>query len=1028
MDKKRLDLLKSLFDAAVNLPPEDRDAFLKSRCADDQELYDQLKEMVDADTRENSLLDGLAVDNVEPQKPDSFSGRQVGAYRILHEIASGGMGQVFLAERTSGQFQQQVALKIIKQGPNSEIALKRFRDEIQIMARLQHPNIARLYDGGINEDGLSYFTMEYIEGEPIDTYCDTHKLSIRQRLRLFLTVCAAVQYAHRNLIVHRDIKPGNILVTDGGMVKLLDFGIAKALAAEEAEPAGGSAALTQTGMYLLTPEYAAPEQTRGDPVTTATDVYSLGMVLYELLTGRRPYELPSGSPAELERIIGSTDPVKPSTAIRTAGTGEETTRNLQNLSRLRDTHPGSLRKELAGDLDNICLKALRKEPERRYDSAGQLKEDIERHLNGFPVRARTDTFSYRTGKFIRRYRAGLMVILAVFLLTGSLTAYYTYKLSQQRDLARLESHKAAQVSQFLINLFEVSDPGHSKGETITARELLDRGAARIEKELVKQPEVQATLYGVIGEVYSQLGLYKAAEPLFRKAIHIQEHYAGRELLSAAKNMDNLAMLLKTTGRYQSCDSLLQRALKIQMDILGPQHPDVAQTISSRAALLHDEGDAPGSIKLYRKALGIWKENPGEEFVPATIAMNDLALLYHEGGLNEKADSLYRKALKLQRKLLGDVHPEVATTLFNLAQVTQDLSKFKEAEEYYREVLSLDIKLLGPDHPTIAFDLTALARIRERRGNFRQADSLYRQALDIREKRLGNENLDVLYSLDNLGAFLTKRGKLKEAEAYLHQALETGARIFGDNHPQYVRSQYHLASVLKETGRLDSAEALFRRTLQKRRELLGDDHPYVAHSQLALADLLLEERRFDEAEKLMNDAMAILHKKYPTSQWQVATGEIHLAQLYLAMGDLQRSDPIYRRVMKVLSTQPSMRDGPERANALAGFGRLLLKEGKPDSARSVLEKVLRIQEHLYTPDNPRLAITKNALGACLVADGQFQRAEAYLAASYPLIRKRYGSASPITREAQQRLQMLYRKWGRQQAPGNPTIPEAQRPAK
>jgi serine/threonine protein kinase/Tfp pilus assembly protein PilF len=1010
MDKERLKILKNLFEQAVDLTVAAREAFLRRECAGDAELFEQAMEMITADSRQHGLLDGRAIDSLDAAPMQSYIGREVGAYRILHEIGSGGMGKVFLAERTTGQFQQQVALKLMKHGLDSEAALKRFRSEVQIMARLQHPNIARLYDGGINEDGLSYFTMEYIEGVPIDIYCDENQLPVRERLKLFQIVCSAVQYAHRNLIIHRDIKPGNILVAGKGVVKLLDFGIAKALSADDLSEHPEFRGLTKTGMFVLTPEYAAPEQSRGDPVTTATDVYSLGMVLYELLAGHRPYDLNSGSPAEVEKIISTTEPEKPSTAIRKTETQGKAKIDVDRVSKLRSTHPKALRKELSGDLDNICLKALRKEPERRYDSAGQLMEDIDRYLNGFPVLARPDTFFYRTGKFMRRHRTGLAAVMAIFLIIGIITTFYTQKLSRERDRAQLEAHKAEQVSQFLTDLFELSDPSHSKGKTITARELLDKGAVRIEKELAQQPEIQATLTGVIGEVYMSLGLYDEAEPLLRKALRIQQNLKSENQSDVAKSMNKLAMLMRATGHYDASDSLLQAALKMQVERLGPRHPDVAETMSNMAWLLHDKGDLEGSEKLYRQAIDIWKENFGVEYIPATVAMNDLALSFHEQGKNEQAEALYRKALKVQRKLLGDVHPEVATTSFNLAQVLRDLSNFGEAEAMFHKVLALDLKLLGPDHPTVAFDLTALAQLVELQGKPAEADSFYRRALEIRKKSLGDQTLEVLYSLNNLGAFLTNRGKFQEAETFLREAIRTGAKIFGEEHPEYARSQYLLGNVFREEGRPDSAEILLRQALGKRRKLLGNEHPYVAHSLLSLADLLLERQHYDEAEKLMKEAMRIRQKVYPTTHWQIATGSVHLAELYQWHGKLAKADSIYRQALGILSAEKSMRKGPQRTRVLADFGRLLLKEGKRDSAKMLLQQVLGIEKTLFTEDHPEVALTKSALGECLVAEGRFAKAESYLLWSYPILKKRYGRSSPVTIKTRQRLFTLYRKSG------------------
>ncbi len=505
MDTKRWNKVQNLFEEALELEEAKRPAFLKQACAGDSTLFDEVMSLLEADMNANSLLDGLALDAVDLAKEFNRVGQQFGPYRIVREIGSGGMGSVFLAERVEGEFEQKVAIKLIKHGMDSKEILKRFQSERQIMARLEHPNIARLLDGGVTPDGLSYFAMEYVDGKPIDQYCDHNKLSVKKRLELFQIICSSVQNAHRNLIVHRDLKPSNILVKKDGTIKLLDFGIAKVLTPETNGGQPKFLTLTQTGAQIMTPEYAAPEQVKGEPVTTATDVYALGVILYELLTGQRPYRLQGRSPAEIERAITTSDPDKPSTVVKRKDQASETT--PEKISELRGTEPSQLKRQLSGDLDNICLMALRKEPERRYSSPERFLDDVKRYLEGLPVIARKDTAGYRTQKFIRRHKTGLVAAVGVVIMIAIVVSFYTVQLKQERDRARLEATKARRVSDFLVDLFRVSDPSESKGKTVTARELLDSGAVRIKEDLIEQPEIQATMMNVMGEVYTSLGLY-----------------------------------------------------------------------------------------------------------------------------------------------------------------------------------------------------------------------------------------------------------------------------------------------------------------------------------------------------------------------------------------------------------------------------------------------------------------------------------------------------------------------------------------
>ncbi|RMI19785.1 MAG: serine/threonine protein kinase, partial [Calditrichaeota bacterium] len=554
MNTEQWQNVQDLFEKALTKPPSERENFLKEACGDNSQLYREVASLLQADSDTHDLLKSPAFDTFGFMDSLPHSGQRIGPYRVIEELGMGGMGAVYLAERADGQFEQQVALKLIKTGMATQQILKRFQSERQILARLQHPNIARLLDGGITDDGAPFFAMEYIQGEPITAYCDRHRLSIEERLKLFIMVCEAVQYAHRNLVVHRDLKPNNILVTEEGVVKLLDFGIARML--DEESLAVGGQTLTQAGTRVLTPEYASPEQVRGEPVTTASDIYSLGVLLYELLSGKRPYEVSSTSPLEMEKIICQTTPPKPSSAFKQlANTNPEHPVESPpgEIARRRGTSPEKLKKQLSGDLDTICLMALRKEPERRYQSAQQMAEDIKRYLTDRPLLARPDTFEYRFRKFVGRNRTLLTGISMVMVLITALVIYYTVRLSRERDRAQLEARKATQVSQFLSSLFEVSEPGQSMGEAITARELLDKGAARLETELATQPEVQATMMDVIGEVYYSLGLYDQSLSLLQKALDIRRRLFGEVHPDVARSQVALGNILREMGKYPEAE-------------------------------------------------------------------------------------------------------------------------------------------------------------------------------------------------------------------------------------------------------------------------------------------------------------------------------------------------------------------------------------------------------------------------------------------------------------------------------------------
>jgi serine/threonine-protein kinase len=534
MNQRGLDWWKrvnELLNAALERAPEARKAFLDDAC-DDEAIRDEvellLAEMDAAD--DSGFLDqpvgahagALAQEAFDLDSDSSappWEGRRIGPFEVVRELGRGGMGAVYLAERVDGEFEQQVALKVIKRGMDTDHVLQRFYNERQILAQLEHPNIARLHDGGMTEDGLPYFVMEYVDGEPITEYCNAGRLSVDDRLDLFVQVCDAVQYAHQNLIVHRDLKPSNILVTDDGTVKLLDFGIAKLLSKEDRVP------ITQTGMRVLTPRYAAPEQVRGGVVTTATDVYALGLVLYELLTGHRPYRIDRHVQSEIERVVCEVEPVRPSTAVRSVQEverpdGRTDTITPETVSAARSSRAARLRRRLRGDLDTIVLMALRKEPERRYPSAEALREDVRRHRSGQTVTAQPDTLAYRAKKFVGRHRWGVgTTVLIVFILMG-----FTFQVMQERDRAQTEAEKAEQVTEFLISLFDASNPyaAAESPEDMRVADLLDAAEQELQAESPRNPLVQATLFHTLGRVNNRLSRYEKADSFLTRA-HTVRH-------------------------------------------------------------------------------------------------------------------------------------------------------------------------------------------------------------------------------------------------------------------------------------------------------------------------------------------------------------------------------------------------------------------------------------------------------------------------------------------------------------------------
>ncbi|MET0988668.1 MAG: serine/threonine-protein kinase, partial [Steroidobacteraceae bacterium] len=555
--------LDDIVQQAQSLTPQERMEFILRACDTDAELRARALERLES--RQQWLTDDGLIAEVLPGIATERPAEQFGPYRVLRSLGQGGMGEVFLAERADDQYRQQVAIKLVRRGLLSKAVQSRLRLERQILASLDHPNIARLLDGGTTAEGMPYIVMEYVDGEPIDSYCDRLCLPVAERLKLFMTVCAAVHRAHQNLVVHRDLKPSNILVTKTGEPKLLDFGIAKLLDEREGMH---TIAVTQIDVRVMTPDHASPEQILGLPITTASDIYVLGVLLYELLTGCKPFALQGNRLAELEHAICETEPTPPSIGI--ASMMRLRPAEADVLAKQRGVSPAKLRRELAGDLDNIVLMAMRKEPERRYSSAERLAADVNRYLQQLPVQARPTAWTYRASKFVRRNT--LVVGLSSLFLTALIVfAVNTYvqgqRVKHERDVAnaarehaQLEQKRAEAVSSFLIDSFKVSDPAHARGKEITAREILDNGAARIEQGLSTQPALQATLLDTIGNVYLNLGLPTAAQPLIERGLHVRQSLYGPENPEVAQSLGSLNRAFEAQGEFEKAEALARRSL------------------------------------------------------------------------------------------------------------------------------------------------------------------------------------------------------------------------------------------------------------------------------------------------------------------------------------------------------------------------------------------------------------------------------------------------------------------------------------
>ena len=891
----------AIFDQAAELPVAERPAFLDRECGGDPELRRQVEALLRADGEAGAFLAVPALAEDEPggesaaavNRPRSLR-RTIGPYKLLRMIGEGGMATVYLAVRADDEYRQEVAIKVFGLGRERSDLLRRFRTERQILASLEHPSIARLLDGGTTDDGLPYIVMERIEGEPIDVYCDRERLPVAARLELFRTLCSAVHYAHQNLVVHRDLKPSNVLVTAGGVPKLLDFGIAKLV-----NPEGFPQTVqhTATGQRLMTPQFASPEQVLGAAITTASDVYSMGVLLYLLLTGRHPYRVGNQQTPEIERAVLEQEPERPSAAVsRVAVAPEDPTATAEAVCRARASRPERLRRRLEGDLDNIVLKALRKEPRRRYGSIEQLDQDLRRYQQGLPVLARPDTLRYRAGKFFRRHRFGVASAAAFTLLVlgfAMTMGIQASRLARQRDQARA-------VAVFLEEIFEVSDPSEARGETITAREILERGAERIEAELEDQPEVLATLSLTIGNVYRNLGMYQRAEPFLRRSLDVRLGLLGEDHPDVADSLSSLGRLLRDRGDLADAEPLLRRVLDLRRRSHGDVHPAVAQGLTDLGVLLREAGDYGPAEALLGEALELRRQLPGEDPARLAEALTELGELYAHVDKVPAAETLFAEALEIAQVLFGDVHPKVADYMSNLAVMRAIQGKYDDAEPLLREALEARIKLYGEDHLLVSEGLSNLGRLRQEQGELEEAQELLERALAVFRRVVGDEHPRVVGMLNNLGRFLRDRGDFAGAEPYFREGLEIGRRILGDDSPFVAGSLNGLGTLLMAQGEAEAAEPLLREGLATLLRAHADDHRLVAESRGYLGECLAALGQLEEAESLVLTGWRHLDEKFGPEHPRTHLALDRVVAVYEAWG--RPEDAAVYRAKKNISSE------------------------------------------------------------------------------------------------------------------------------
>jgi serine/threonine protein kinase/tetratricopeptide (TPR) repeat protein len=859
--------------------------------------------------------------------------RIIGPYHLLQKIGEGGMGEVWVAEQHK-PIHRRVALKLIKAGMDTKQVIARFESERQALAMMDHPSIAKVFEAGETDEGHPYFVMEYVQGIPITAYCDQNRLTTQERLDLFMHICEGVQHAHQKAVIHRDLKPSNILVAiqDGKAVpKIIDFGVAKATAQNLTE----RTMYTELGMMVGTPEYMSPEQAEmsGQNVDTRTDVYSLGAILYELLIGALPFdpkELRRAGFDEIRRKIREEDPPKPSTKLSTMG--DASTTQAQN----RRTERPALIRQIRGDLDLITMKALEKDRTRRYGSASDLAADIMRHLSHQPVLASPPSATYRLRKFVRRHRVGVAVAAAAAVM---LIAFATTMAVQARRIAR-QRDRAERMSAFLVSLFEASDPDRSKGDRLTARELLDTGVARLERELADEPETRAALLHTIGRVYFQLGRGDAAEWALEQALLFRRTLSGRGRLDLAATLNELGKVYSRKGDYVRAEAVDREVLDIRRSLLGADHPEVGKSLHNLATLAERRGQLAEAEALYKKALPLLKKsgNPAE----SGISLVALSSLYWRQDKLSAALDTSREALDLLRRTLGVEHSQTLYAMNSYAVDLSEVGEYAQAEQLQREILATWRKLVGDSHFNVGLSYYNLGNTLDEQGRFAEAEQALRESLAIWRRTLPDPHVQTAFALNDLAIVLVDQRRCVDAEPLYREALTMFQKLKDSDPAAAAWSLHGLGDVYSCRGQISEAEKYYRAALELRKKTLGTAHRNVADTEAALGRLLTGRGAYEEADRLLRDALEIRRKSLPSTHWQIGYTEALLGSCLKGERRFDEAEPLLLAGYETLRTKRG--DGREETlSAVSGLVALYAAWGKPEIAAAWRAKLLSLQK-------------------------------------------------------------------------------------
>ncbi len=946
--------VKEILLTLRTIPEDERAAYLEAACGEDPELRRNVDYLLDPHVECPDVLRTGAMGDLLRRATDPglvLAGTRrmpesVGPYRILGILGEGGMGIVYRARQTQ-PIQREVALKLVKRGMDTDRFIARFEAERQTLARMDHPNIAKVLDAGADVRGHPYFVMELVRGVPITEYCQSNDPGTKEILDLFLSVCRAVQHAHQQGIIHRDLKPSNVLVTlqdDRPAAKIIDFGIARAME----DPSAGRTLLTQEGQIIGTPEYMSPEQTLGDPsrVDMRADVYSLGVILYELLAGDLPYDTRQTSIVERARVIR-----------------EEPPRPLRG----RNTQTREIRR----DLEIIVFKAMEKDPDQRYYSAAALADDIHRYLTSQPILAHRPSTIYQVRKLVARHRVSFAFVVTVFVLLIAFGVTMVFMFTEQRrarTVAETETRKAEQINEFMQGMLSSSHP-RNEGKDVTVREVLNEAAGEVGSTLVGQPEVEAAvrqtlavtytamdmydeadaqldsaravLRPVFGERYPQVasimddqtyilwrrGQYAEAESLARIALSIHDEFKDDQK-GALVSMNNLGSFLLEQAKYSEAEPILRETVARRKEVYGPEHDEVAISLNQLANVHYRLGNYEESESLVRESLEIRRKLAGDKRdVAVAQSLQNLSVLHRVQGEYGDAEPLLREAIGIYIDLLGEEHVEVATARGNHAALLEELGDFDGAEKLYRMSLETRRKTLGNDHPSTAWSLIYLGRVRAVKGDPAEAEVCINEALGIFQDLGGEEHPGTLAGLNLRAAVFGANGERALAETTYCRVLETLKRLHGEEDLSVAGTQNGLALLCRENGEIERAEDLGRQSLAIREKKLGDSHPTVASSRCDLAIILLIERRANEAEPLLRQCTEVLQERLGDQHWQTALAFHSLGWCLAQQNRREEAEPYLAASLPVLR-RPASTPAAVRRQVLDRSAEIYEQWGEP----------------------------------------------------------------------------------------------------